>query len=356
MSSKISADVSYINANAEILLDYDSKNREFSYSVPLTDSHEFVILKPGLSDVFALLDVAAVHPSKIPLDSVTISDTAYRVLTKALADGFALDDTALIDKDYIGTKGNVATMSDILGLLYEHPVADSCSMSDVATQVWSYVRNFNDSIVLIDNESNPLGKFVLNTRVLNASDAQFELLQGNDQVDTLGPVSDAVALTQDKNVTDAFTFSDTDSYSLGKGLSDAISFTDYLYIDFKTLTDSLSLADTLVYHYYDDIGVVDNAAIVSDSINISHNSGAIFNTAGVPLNSVMLNAAVSTMDELAVTDDLQLIDVLSLELNGSATTNIVDSMATVSDSINLAKVSGGVLNGAGIPLNNVPLN
>ncbi len=358
MSSKISVDVSYTNANAEILLDYDSKNREFSYSVPLTDSHEFAIVKPGLSDVFALLDVAAVHPSKVSSDSVTISDTAYRVLTKALADGFALDDSALIDKDYIGTKGNVATMSDILGLLYEHPVADSCSMSDVATQVWSYVRNFNDSIVLIDNESNPLGKFVLNTRVLNASDAQFDLEQGNDQVDTLGPVSDAVALTPGKNVTDAFTFSDTDSYSLGKGLSDAISFTDYLYIDFKTLTDSLSLADTLVYHYYDDIGVVlpENTATVSDSIIVNHNSGGIFNAHGVRLNDVLLNAAVQGMNSVVANDNLQVTDALTLLLNGNSNTNIVNNVTTVSDSIDLTKISGGVLNGAGIPLNNVPLN
>jgi len=289
MSSKISADVSYINANAEILLDYDSKNREFSYSVPLTDSHEFVILKPGLSDVFALLDVAAVHPSKIPLDSVTISDTAYRVLTKALADGFALDDTALIDKDYIGTKGNVATMSDILGLLYGHPVADSCSMSDVVAQAWDYVRTFNDSIVLVDSESNPLGTFVLNTSPLNASDSQFELYKGNDQVDVLGPISEAIALTPGKNVTDAFTFSDTDSYSLGKGLSDTISFTDYLYIDFKTLTDSLSLSDTFVSHYYDNTTIVDNAATVSDSIDLTKISGGVLNASGVQLNNTTLN-------------------------------------------------------------------
>ena len=289
MSSKISADVSYINANAEILLDYDSKNREFYFSVPLTDSHEFAIVKPGLSDVFALLDVAAVHPSKVPSDSITVSDTAYRVLVKALADGFALDDSALIDKDYIGTKGNVATMSDILGLLYEHPVADSYSMSDVVTQVLDYVRNFNDSIVLVDSESNPLGTFVLNTSPLNASDAQFELLQGNDQADTLGPISEAIALTPGKNVTDAFTFSDTDSYNLGKGLSDAISFTDYLYIDFKTLTDSLSLADTLIYHYYDNTTIVDNVATVSDSINLSYITGGILNASGVQLNNTTLN-------------------------------------------------------------------
>jgi hypothetical protein len=289
MSSKISADISYVNADVEIVLEYDSKNREFYFSVPLADSHEFAIVKPALSDVFALLDVAAVHPLKSPSDSVTVSDTAYRVLAKALADGFALDDSALIDKDYIGTKGNVATMSDILGLLYGHPVADSYSMSDVVTQTWGYVRTFNDSIILIDSESNPLGTFVLNTSPLNASDSRFELLKGNDQADTLGPVSDAIALTPGKNFTDAFIFSDTDSYNLGKGLSDSIGCTDYLYIDFKTLTDSLSLSDTFVSHFYDNTEIVDNIATITDSINLSLISGGVLNASGVQLNNTTLN-------------------------------------------------------------------
>ena len=238
MSSKISADVSYINADVEILLDYDSKNREFYFSVPLADSHEFVIIKPGLSDVFALLDVAAVHPSKVPSDSVTVSDTAYRVLAKALADGFALDDSTLIDKDFVGTKGNVATMSDILGLLYGHPVADSYSMSDVVAQTWSYVRNFNDSIVLTDSETNPLGTLILNTSILNASNSQFAVYRGNDQVDTLS-ISD--------------TFSIPFSYIGG------------------------------------NISITGNVATVSDTINLSHVSGGVLNAVGVSLNNVTLN-------------------------------------------------------------------
>ena len=238
MSSKISADISYVNADVEILLDYDSKNREFYFSVPLADSHEFVIIKPGLSDVFALLDVTALHPSKPHADSVTVSDAATKVLAKYLADGFALDDSALIDKDYIGTKGNVATMSDILGLLYGHPVADSYSMSDVLVQTWSYVRNFNDPIVLTDSETNPLGTFVLNTSILNASDSQFALTKGNDQVDTLGPVSDAIAFT------------------------------------FISLTSD---------------SIIEDMVTVSDTINLSHVSGGVLNAVGVSLNNVTLN-------------------------------------------------------------------
>ena len=66
-------------------------------------------------------------------------------------------------------------------------------MSDVVAQAWDYARTFNDSVVLTDSESNPLGTFVLNTSTLNASDSQFALTKGNDQVDTLGSVSDAIA-------------------------------------------------------------------------------------------------------------------------------------------------------------------
>jgi len=283
------AEVHSARAAAEVLLDYDSKNREFNLTIPLADSHTAVITKPAISDVFALLDVTALHPSKTPAYSVTISDTASSVIDKAIADGFALDDSALIDKDYIGTKGNVTTITDILGLLYEHPVADSYSMSDVVAQAWDYVRNFNDTISLGDIEFNPLGTFVLNTRGLNASNSLFELLKGNDQADTLGPLSDAITLTPGKNFTDAFTFSDTDDYSLGKELSDTIGCTDYLYIDFKTLTETISLADTLVYHYYDNTTIADNVATVSDSLNLSRISGGVLNATGVPLNNVTLN-------------------------------------------------------------------
>jgi len=283
------AEVHSARIAAEVVLDYDSKNREFNLTIPLADAHTAVITKPAISDVFALLDVTALHPSKTPAYSVTISDTAYREIDKAIADGFALDDSALIDKDYVGTKGNVATISDILGLLYEHPVADSYSMSDVVAQAWDYVRNFNDSIAIGDVEFNPLGTHLLNTRTLNTSNSQFELLKGNDQADTLGPVSDAIALTPGKNLTDAFTFSDTDDYSLGKGLSDTLGLTDYLYIDFKTLTETMSLADTLVYHYYDNTTIADNVATVSDSINLSHVSGGVLNATGVPLNNMTLN-------------------------------------------------------------------
>jgi len=283
------AEVHSARIAAEVILDYDSKNREFNLTIPLADAHTAVITKPAISDVFALLDVTALHPSKTPAYSVTISDTAYREIDKAIADGFALDDSALIDKDYVGTKGNVATISDILGLLYEHPVADSYSMSDVVAQAWDYVRNFNDSIAIGDVEFNPLGTHLLNTRTLNTSNSQFELLKGNDQADTLGPVSDAIALTPGKNLTDAFTFSDTDDYSLGKGLSDTLGLTDYLYIDFKTLTETMSLADTLVYHYYDNTTIADNVATVSDSINLSHVSGGVLNATGVPLNNMTLN-------------------------------------------------------------------
>ena len=279
--SNAEADVDYVNASVDVFLDYDSKNREFYFTVPLADSHATAIVKPAISDIFALLDVAAVHPLKSPLDSVTVSDTAYRVLTKALADGFAVDDGVLIDKDYTGTKGNVATMSDILGLLYEHPVADSYSMSDVVAQVWTYSRSFADAITLTDTETNPLGTLILNTGQLNASNSQFIVERGNDQVDTLGPVSDVTALTPGKNLTDAFTFSDTDSYSLGKGVSDPIGCTDVFYIDLATYTDSLSLSEVLTDHFSKTSS---DTATVSDTINLSYFTGGVLNA--VPINTM----------------------------------------------------------------------
>ena len=279
------AEVDYVNASVDIFLDYDSKNREFYFTVPLADAHAITVIKPGISDVFALLDVANVHPLKAPSDSFTISDAAAKVLAKYIADGFAVDDGVLIDKDYTGTKGNVATMSDILGLSYGHAAADSYGMSDEVAQAWGYVRNFNDPIVLTDTEANPLGTLILNTSMLNASNSQFAVYRGNDQVDTFG-ISDIAALTPGKNFTDAFTFSDTDNYSLGKGASDSIGCTDAFFISLATYTDSLSLSEVLANHFSKTSS---DTATVSDTdgFSLSHVTGGVLNA--VPLNTVRLN-------------------------------------------------------------------
>ena len=278
--------VDYIDPSVDIFLDYDSKNREFYFSVPLADSHEFAIVKPGLSDVFALLDVAAVHPSKVPSDSVTVSDTAYRVLAKYIADGFAVDDGVLINKDFTGTKGNVATMLDVLGLSYGHVVADSFSMPDVVAQVWDYVRNLTDAVVLTDTEVNPLGTLILNTSVLNASNSQFAVYRGNDQVDTFG-ISDTAALTPGKNFTDAFTFSDTNNYSLGKGASDSIGCTDAIFMSLATYYDSLSLSEVLANHFSKNSSDTVDITTVSDTISLSYVTGGVLNA--MPLNTMRLN-------------------------------------------------------------------
>lgn len=281
--SNAEVEIDYVNASTDIFLDYDSKNREFYFTIPLADAHEFVIVKPALSDVFALLDVPALHPSKPHADSVTVSDAAAKVLAKYIADGFAVDDGVLIDKDYTGTKGNVATMLDVLGLSYGHVVADSYSMSDVVAQVWVYVRNFTDAIALTDTEANPLGTLVLNTSILNASNSQFAVYKGNDQVDFFG-ISDTTALTPGKNFTDAFTFSDTDNYSLGKGASDSIGCTDSIFMSLATYTDSLSLSEVLANHFSK---ISSDTSTVSDSISLSHVTGGVFNA--VPLNRITLN-------------------------------------------------------------------
>jgi hypothetical protein len=285
---KVNASVTYTLGNAaDIWTDADSKNRFFIEEVPLADVLIKIVTK-AVSDAVTLPDVPALHPLKSRSDSFAISDTYIKVLTKYLVDGFALDDGALIDKDFVGTKGNVAAMLDIMGLSYEHPVADSYTMSDILHQAWGYVRHFNDSIALSDSENNPLGTLILNTSILNATNSQFALTKGNDQVDVLG-ISDTTALTPGKNFTDPFTFSDIDSYNLGKGVSDTIGCTDVLYMDLKTFADSLSLSGTLVNHFYKNSSDTVDLTTVSDTINLSHVTGGVFNAVGVPLNIMTLN-------------------------------------------------------------------
>jgi len=322
----------------------------------------------SLVDAFAVTDLPslAIQPTKI--DSVSTSDSSYlytqpnkadsvsmgdvysRVLAKYLSDTVALDDGALIDKDYTGTKGNVATMLDVMGLSYEPAVADSYNVTDVVDQVWEYVRQFNDHIVLTDNESNPLGTNLLNTSKLNASDSQFELYRGNDQVDTFG-VSDVAAVTPGKNFVDALAevgsaFSDYDIFNLIKKANDTLNLTEvFNLVSTYPKIDAISLGDIAgveLSKVFADGFAVDDAAVVDK--NYYGNKGNIYTLTDILTLTNVFNRQFG--DSLGVTE------VLNNHLSKLLEEN--NSQLVFSDTINVRHVTGGILNRT--PLNRIKFN
>jgi len=349
-SEVLQAGIQYTLHNATgIWTDPDSKNRFFTEEVPLADIHLTVIEK-ALSDVVTLPDAPALHPLKRYSESFTFSDTYTRVLAKYLADTIALDDGALIDKDYTGTKGNVATMLDAMGLSYEPAVADSYNVTDVVDQVWEYIRTFSDHIVLTDTETNPMGTLALNTRVLNATNSQFSLYRGNDQVDTFG-ISDITAVTPGKVFVDTLAevgsaFSDYDIFNLIKRANETLNLTEvfslvstYPKIDAASLSDIAGIELQMVFA---DGFVIDDAALIDK--NYYGNKGNVYTLTDVLTLTNVFNRQFG--DSLGVTE------VLSNHLSRLIEEN--SSQLLFSDTINIRRVTGGVLNMS--PLNKVQFN
>jgi hypothetical protein len=71
----------------------------------------------------------------IPItESFLFNDSIITGINKVITDAFTLDDSALIDKNYYGNKGNVFTVSDViaLALIYVRGFSNSISIGDSA--------------------------------------------------------------------------------------------------------------------------------------------------------------------------------------------------------------------------------
>jgi hypothetical protein len=63
-------------------------------------------------DALGFSEITAFNHAKVLSDLATFNDVYGLQLVKTLSDSFTLDDSALIDKDYFGNKGNIVGVSD----------------------------------------------------------------------------------------------------------------------------------------------------------------------------------------------------------------------------------------------------
>ena len=298
---KVEAQTTYQHSNATgIWVDPDTNNRFVYDSLPLGDVL-FNVMTKDLVDVATILELAAIDYTKPATpDLLSVADNFIKVITydRYVNDAFALDDASLIDKDYYGSKGNVANMLDVMGVSYDkHFTADTYTIGDVVEVVTSYVKTFNDSISLIDTGLSPLNTFVLNTRQLNAGNLAFHVYRGNDQVDILG-IADLPAVAAGKQFTDSLSslasaFSDTDSYSLGKGIpddtigcTDVFTYTGIFYYS-KDFSNTVGIDDDYTNSLTKNLQESADIFNLSDTINVQRVTGGVLNAA--PLNRVNFN-------------------------------------------------------------------
>jgi len=106
-----------------------NKTDSFSFS----DTH-YATLSKIVTDSMSMTEVVGIGTG-IPLtNSFTFSDSIISEINKVITDAFTLDDSALIDRDYYGNKGNICTVSDVilLAITWVRGYSDSISIGDSA--------------------------------------------------------------------------------------------------------------------------------------------------------------------------------------------------------------------------------
>lgn len=77
----------------------------------------------AIADDATLSDVLTALIAKGVSDSISFTETQGFTHSKSLTDSFALDDAALVDKNYTGNKGNVFSISDQISISRTHGAA-----------------------------------------------------------------------------------------------------------------------------------------------------------------------------------------------------------------------------------------
>ena len=102
-------------------------------SISFSDTY-YATLSKIVTDSMTMTEVVGIGTGIPIAESFSISDSIISEINKVIADAFTLDDSALIDKDYYGTKGNICTVSDVIALAitWIRGYSDSISTSDSA--------------------------------------------------------------------------------------------------------------------------------------------------------------------------------------------------------------------------------
>jgi len=102
-------------------------------SISFSDTY-YATLSKIVTDSMTMTEVVGIGTGIPIAESFSISDSIISEINKVIADAFTLDDSALIDKDYYGNKGNICTVSDVIALAitWVRGYSDSISTSDSA--------------------------------------------------------------------------------------------------------------------------------------------------------------------------------------------------------------------------------
>lgn len=208
----IGATITFVKAYAEISEVTGSEYKFYYDTMSIADVAAVLVTK-NFSDSYAVSDVAIIDVSLAASESISFTDSITRtvIYSRDITDAFTLDDT--LQSDSIeATKGNIATLSDVLGIAFTTGFADQIS-SITDNQIATVGKNIPESISFTDD----LAATFTWSRSFNDAPS----------------VADAIAFAHSTHLTDGFALDDAalvdKNYSGTKGnvfsVTDSISIT-----------------------------------------------------------------------------------------------------------------------------------
>jgi hypothetical protein len=241
---------------------YGNKGNIFTFNDLLGNA-----FKKNLADSITHLDNISVLQELTKADNVAISDKYETTINKAIADAFTLDDTALIDKDFYGAKGNVFGFSDVLsyttskeiadslalvevvGFLLNHPEEDTITVSD--TTLLSHNLGRPDTLTFSDGYIRNIIKGISDAFTLDDStQINKDTVNTKGNVFALGEIF-LKNVAYKRAVTDNIAFTDalTKTVQFKRSIDDNFGLTEVKGVDFsKKLHDEFSIIDQHIFN------------------------------------------------------------------------------------------------------------
>jgi len=311
-------------------------------------------------DVGVISDYSSYNQEKVLLDTNTATDHVDLIaqFQRVFLDTIAVEDTSNIDKQWDGSKSNVATVVDISAVTVEKPVVDSTGITDqshftldsvltenvplVDSTDLTLAKNLIDSAAMLDTSNIAAIKSVTDTAgptydvaKVMYSKPLVDNVTSYDDVVVAGHfyriLADVLSLDDISNVDKswdatkqnvAFT-GDNHYWSTSKALSDSTSVGDLAYVSAqKILTESSTLSDAVIVAqhfrrvYTDSIALTDWYNVSNDRDRFPTDSTTttdlsqwllsrlVSDTATV-LEETQLSLAKTTSDSAQVTETLQ---------------------------------------------------
>ncbi|MBT5235847.1 MAG: hypothetical protein HOM18_11170 [Candidatus Marinimicrobia bacterium] len=217
-----------------------------------------------IADITLLSDTNVFSTGKGVSEILSISETIGMQLGKTLTDTFALDDAALIDKDYFGTKGNIFSFSDEFSrsVDYSRSFTEALSTSDTSSMVTGKGLSHN---LPITDELVSVIMYNRNFTDTTSVTSVKALSLGKNFTNSITSISDLSVVAQTKNISDLVSFSESTDFQIVKAISDGIGLDDSTLVNknyFGNKGNIMSISDVVV------VDLVVSNTINSSALNV----------------------------------------------------------------------------------------